>query len=189
MPRGERDTAALPHKIVLTGFMGTGKSTVGRILAHRIRFEFIDTDQVIEEMHGPIPELFERLGEDGFRDIESALVVELAARQGVVIATGGGLMLRQENADALAADSEVFCLDASVDTILGRVTSGRQLRPLIEASDNPRQTILTLLAEREDSYAQFTRVSTDGLTPSGVASLLAVKAAMATQAARRRSES
>ena len=189
MREGEQNKAALPHRIVLTGFMGTGKSTVGRILAHRIRFDFIDTDQVIEDRHGPISEIFEQLGEQRFREIESSFVTELAAMEGVVISTGGGLMLRKENADVLAADSEVFCLDATVDTILGRVTSGRQLRPLIEASDNPRETILALLAEREDSYSNYTRVSTDGLTPSGVASLLAVKAAMAAQAARRRSES
>ncbi len=189
MRDGEHEKAALPLKIVLTGFMGTGKSTVGRILAHQIRFDFVDTDQMIEEHHGPIPEIFERDGEEGFREIESSLVADLAAMEGVVIATGGGLMLREENAQALGADSQVFCLDASVDTILGRVTSGRQLRPLIEASGNPRETILSLLAEREQSYSLYTRVNTDGLTPSKVASLIAVKATMATQADRRSSES
>ncbi|MCY4663604.1 MAG: hypothetical protein OXC00_02945, partial [Acidimicrobiaceae bacterium] len=81
---------AVQKNVVLTGFMGTGKTTVGRILAEHLGFDFVDTDAVIESRAGPIPEIFERAGEPGFRELERSVARELAGRTGLVIATGGG---------------------------------------------------------------------------------------------------
>ena len=82
-----RDAA---RNLVLTGFMGTGKTTVGRILADRLGYGFVDTDEVIESRAGPIPEIFDRDGEEAFREMERSVARELSGRTGLVIATGGG---------------------------------------------------------------------------------------------------
>ena len=81
------------HNLILTGFMGTGKTTVGRLVARKLGREFVDTDLVIEERHGPIQEIFDRQGESAFRDIERTLAVELGQRKRLVIATGGRMLL------------------------------------------------------------------------------------------------
>jgi shikimate kinase len=170
--------------IVLTGFMGTGKSTAGRILAHRLRYNFIDTDVLIEERHGSIAELFDQLGEPGFRELECAIVEELSTTNRTVISTGGGMMLDESNVAKLTHGAIVFCLVAGIDEIMKRVSTGRQKRPLVDDADNPRQRVEQLLAERAPAYARFTQVNTDGMSASAVASLLAVKAATAVQMAR-----
>ena len=154
--------------IVLTGFMGTGKTTVGRRLADRLGFEFVDTDRMIEERHGPIPVLFAMHGEDKFRRLEAAVAAELAGRRRHVIATGGRLMVDPDNADVLGASGRVVCLVADVDTILARVT-GTDLatRPML-SGDDPRGRIVALLAERSSAYGRFEQVVTDGRTPDEV---------------------
>ena len=108
--------------IVLTGFMGTGKSTVGRLLAGRLGRGFVDTDGLIEARCGrTIPDLFAEKGEAAFRAWESAVAQELAQETGLVIATGGGMMLNEANAAALSHESLVICLMANPATILARV--------------------------------------------------------------------
>lgn len=166
---------AMGSNVVLTGFMGTGKSTVGRILADLLGYEFVDTDTVIEERHGPIPEIFANHGEEVFRGYEQEVAEELAQRTGLVIGTGGGLMLQRGSARALDSTGEVFCLTASVDTIVERILGQRDQdgtdRPLL-AGDNPRQTIADLLASRQEKYADYTQVETEGRTPEQVAAEL-----------------
>jgi shikimate kinase len=156
--------------IVLTGFMGTGKTTVGRILAHRLGYELVDTDVLIEARHGPIATIFRDRGEDAFRVIERELTAELADRTGLVVSTGGRLLLDPANASALGATGQVFCLVATADEILERVTSdpGRIERPLLAVAD-PGSRIRELLAERSDGYARFRQVPTGGRTPEAVA--------------------
>ena len=83
--------------LVLTGFMATGKTTVGRSLAERLGLEFVDTDLLIESMHGPISQIFEQKGEEWFRSIERGVAAELGTKTGLVIATGGRLLLDPEN--------------------------------------------------------------------------------------------
>ncbi|MGH9134897.1 MAG: shikimate kinase, partial [Ilumatobacteraceae bacterium] len=106
-------TASDSRNIVLTGFMGTGKTTVGRLLAEQLGFEFVDTDQVIEQRHGAIAEVFRVMGEDAFRRIERELAAELADRERLVISTGGRMMLDPQNVASLSRNGRVFCLVAT----------------------------------------------------------------------------
>ena len=160
----ERPTAP---NVVLTGFMGTGKTTVGRLLAERLEYEFVDTDALIEDRHGPIAEIFETSGEDEFRRIEREVAVDLATGERRVISTGGRMMLDPESADALGAVSRVFCLVASPETIAARVLSGGVVRPLLAGPD-PLARITELLAERAEGYARFEQVATDRRTPDDI---------------------
>ena len=96
--------------VVLTGFMGTGKSTIGRALARELGYEFIDTDAMIVDRYGTIAQIFEQGGEDAFRQHERNTAVELAGRSGCVISTGGRFMLDDHNAAALVPTSDVFAL-------------------------------------------------------------------------------
>lgn len=156
--------------VVLTGFMGTGKSTVGRVLAERLGREFVDTDAVIEERHGAIVSIFEQHGEDHFRDLERRLAVELAGRQGLVVATGGRFMLDESNREVLEPVARVFCLSATPPTILERLIADRSLvdRPLLSVP-NPQHRIIDLLAERAPLYARFEQVDTDSRSSDDVA--------------------
>jgi shikimate kinase len=156
--------------VVLTGFMGTGKSTVGRLLAERLGYQFVDTDSLIEAQHGPIPEIFAEHGEGTFREIEREVAAELAESTGLVISTGGRMMVDAVNADVLGRSARVFCLTASVDTILSRVapTGSVATRPMLAGPD-VRQRIGALLAERAEAYALFEQIDTEHRTPSEVA--------------------
>lgn len=152
--------APAPRNIVLTGFMGTGKSTVGRILARRLGLEHVDTDKMIERRHGPIPRIFEELGETGFRDIERAIAKELATDVGYVISTGGRFMLDPENARLLREGNRIFCLVAELDVVMERVMRRRSSRPML-AGDDPRSRVEQLMNERSAGYAAFEAVTTD----------------------------
>ena len=102
--------SAQKRNLVLTGFMGTGKTTVGRILAERLGYTFVDTDEVIESRAGPISEIFEQRGEAGFRVLERDVARELADRRGLVIATGGRMMLDPTCRACLEPAADVVCL-------------------------------------------------------------------------------
>ena len=105
------------QNVVLVGMPGCGKTTVGQQLAKRLGFAFVDTDEEIIKREGPITAIFEQHGESGFRDIESAVIREVAARQGVVIATGGGAVLRPENVSLLKENGRVYFLDRPLDAL------------------------------------------------------------------------
>ncbi|GAB4448547.1 MAG: shikimate kinase [Anaerolineae bacterium] len=169
--------------LVLTGFMGTGKTTIGRLLAGQLGYEFVDTDVLIEERQGrTIPEIFAELGEAAFRRMEAELAVELGRREGLVISTGGRLMLDPANAAALGRRGRVFCLVASPEEILRRLQSDTDHpRPLL-AGDNPGERIAALLAERAAGYGRFRQVDTSGRPPQQVAAELLALFATATQA-------
>jgi len=155
--------------IILTGFMGTGKTSVGRRLAARLQYDFIDTDDLIEERSGKtVVEIFQVDGEAVFREMEAAMARELANREGLVIATGGRLMLDRDNAALLRRNGRVFCLSAGTTEIMVRVAAdpGRH-RPLLDA-DAPRQRIETLLRRREKGYQRFPQVDTSGKTVAQV---------------------
>jgi shikimate kinase len=166
---GDAPTRAHVRNVVLTGFLGTGKSTSGRLLAGRLGATFVDTDDLIEREHGPIDRIFSDQGEAEFRRIERAVAEELSERDGLVISTGGRLMLDARNAEVLGADAHVFCLTASVDTIVARVEADRDRvdRPLLVAKD-VRARIAELLTERAEGYGQFIQVDTGGRTPAHV---------------------
>ena len=161
-----------PRNIVLVGFMGTGKTTVGRILADRRAFAFLDMDDMIVEREGkPIPRIFAEDGESHFRTTERALVRELAARSGLVIATGGGIVLNPDNVADFARTGLVVCLWAEPEAILRRVGNDAN-RPLL-ACDDKIGRIRELLAKRRPLYEAIpTRVDTTGLTPAAVSDLI-----------------
>lgn len=137
--------------IVLIGFMGTGKTTIGRLLAERLDRSFIDTDAVIEEITGKtIPQIFARDGVTRFRSEEALLVKKLAGRDSLVIATGGGMVLNPENVRLLKENGILIALTAEPEVIYQRVRNVKS-RPLLVKS-NQREAIDSLLKEREGSY-------------------------------------
>lgn len=153
--------------VVLTGFMGTGKTSVGRLLAELLEFEFVDTDEEIVEQHGPIDVIFRERGEHVFRAFERDVARQLAERDRLVISTGGRMMLDPDIAALLGAGARVFCLTASPETIAARVLDGPE-RPLL-AGPNPIARIRELLAERAAGYAVFEQVATDSQTAADIA--------------------
>ena len=156
--------------IVLIGFMGSGKSSVGRILERRTAWPRFDTDELVLARFGrPIAEIFAEFGEDKFRDVESEVVKQLPAESAAVIVTGGGIVLRQGNVDLLRRIGTLVHLEADEETLFRRV-SRRATRPLLQ-TENPRATLAELLRERLPLYrraADF-RVDTSRLTHDEVA--------------------
>jgi shikimate kinase len=139
--------------ITLIGFMGTGKTTVGRLVAEQLNFEFLDTDALIEERTGKkIADIFAQNGEPAFRQLEAQLVEELGMRTGTVISTGGGLPTNPENLVTLKNHSLVFCLWLTPEKIYERVKDQTH-RPLLHAAD-PLGKIRALLISREKFYKQ-----------------------------------
>ncbi len=155
--------------LILTGFMGSGKTCVGQAIARRLGFEFVDMDALIEARTGvTVADLFARQGEDSFRRLEAALCRELAARSGLVIATGGGALIPEENRQILGASGPVVCLGATPEELLHRL-DGAQDRPLLDVPDRVAR-ITELLAERAEAYGRIPlQVDTTGLTVAQVA--------------------
>ncbi|MBI5287028.1 MAG: 3-dehydroquinate synthase [Deltaproteobacteria bacterium] len=139
--------------IVLTGFMGTGKSSVGRRLAEELSLRFVDTDDLIEERAGlSISEIFKRFGERRFRSLEKEVIKWLSSRCNLVIATGGGAVMDEENLLNLKRNGVIICLMASPEVILARV-GNRDERPLLPENGR-KEAILKLLKEREPFYSK-----------------------------------
>ena len=163
----------LRQNIVLIGFMGSGKSSVGRLIAGRLGFQFVDTDALIVERAGmEIPEIFERDGEAHFRDLETAVLESLAHRDRCVIATGGGVVLRERNRELLEELGFVVLLTASEDVIFERVSRNAK-RPLLQ-TPNPRETVSTMLAARLPAYEATAQWTLDNSTLSHAAAAEAV---------------
>lgn len=139
--------------IALIGFMGTGKSTVGRLVAEQLKFELLDTDALIEQRSGKkITEIFAQNGEPAFRQLEAQLVQELSQRTRIVVSTGGGLPTNPANLTSLKTHALVICLWAAPEHIFARVREQTH-RPLLNDSD-PLGKIRTLLTAREQFYKQ-----------------------------------
>lgn len=162
------------RNVVLTGFMGTGKTTTGRALADELGFGFIDTDVLIEARHGSIGDLFRDRGEESFRETERQVAAELGETNGMVISTGGRMMLDPVNTRSLSHNGRVYCLVASPEQIVERVVSGADSidRPLL-AGAAPAKRVVELLTERELQYRQFAQVLTDDRRPEDVAQEIA----------------
>jgi len=138
------------HNVVLIGFMGTGKTAVGRALAARLGLAFVDTDAVVEERAGrPVARIFAEDGEERFRRLESEAVASAGDREGAVIATGGGVVLRPENMARLRRRGMVVALRAAPEAIVARVGAGAD-RPLL--GDHPEERVRRLLEERGPLY-------------------------------------
>ena len=141
------------RNLALCGFMGTGKTSVGRLVAQQLHFDFLDTDAVLEARAGKtITEVFATEGEPAFRELEKKVVHELEARRRTVISTGGGLVVNPENMESLKRHALVVCLWASPETIWSRVKN-QDHRPLLRDSE-PLEKIRSLLAQRAPFYKQ-----------------------------------
>ena len=149
----------MKKNLVLIGMPGSGKTKVGEELSRRLNMPVVDTDHMIEQEQGrSIPEIFSRDGEPAFRDMETAAVRRAAAMEGVIIATGGGMVLREENMQALAETGVIFFRNRELAAIVGENHEGR---PLI---GEDKQRIYRLYDQRiglYNKYAQFTISNTD----------------------------
>ncbi|BDU50432.1 shikimate kinase [Haliovirga abyssi] len=155
----------MKKNIVLIGYMGTGKSTIGKILSKELKMEFIDTDLLIEKnIKMSIKDIFENFGEKYFRDLESKIAKEVSKLNNKIISTGGGIVLRDENINNLKKTGMVVLLKANADTIYERVSKNSD-RPLLNV-ENPKEKINKMLIERKLNYERFKdiEIETDNKT-------------------------
>ena len=154
----------MKSNLILTGFMGTGKTSLGKLLATKLGRGFVDLDQKIEKDFGmTIAEIFDKHGEKFFRELEKKSVAEVCTRQNLVIATGGGTVKDQENIDMLKKSGVIICLTTEPEEIFNR-TERRGERPVLDGGGEERlATIKKLLAERKKFYdqADYTIDTTD----------------------------
>jgi shikimate kinase len=156
--------------VALIGFMGTGKTAVGRLLAQKLGKRFVELDALIEKKAGmPIPEIFRRYGEVRFRELEIEAVNEISPRKNIVIACGGGVVLNTINIERLRKESVIICLTASPSVILKRTALDRDGRPLLNVADRA-QEVKKLLELRRPFYARAAdiTVNTSRLNIEGV---------------------
>jgi len=154
--------------IILTGFMGTGKTYIGKLLAHRLKYKYIDTDEIIEHQTGmKIKDIFEKYGETYFRDLETKVVKKVSKLNNCVIATGGGIVLRKENMDELEKNGFIVNLKAKPETIYKRIKNNTD-RPLLNKPD-PKKEIQKLLKIRKPYYERCNlSVETDKESPEEI---------------------
>lgn len=163
------------QRIVLVGFMGTGKTVVGRRLAEKLGRRFLELDEIIEKKEGlSIREIFAKKGEAYFRKVEKGVVKEAVEKEDVVISAGGGAIVDEENFQSLKKNGIIICLEASPEVILKR-TRGLAARPLLNVPD-PKKKIEELLKKREPYYkkADFC-IETDNLNVEEVVEKVAEK--------------
>ncbi|MCE7964558.1 MAG: shikimate kinase [Nitrospira sp. NTP2] len=153
--------------IVLIGYRGTGKSTVGKALARRLHRQVVSTDaEIIKHAGLSVPDLVRQFGWSHFRDLETAVCREVAARDGLIIDTGGGAILRPENVEALRHGGTLVWLTASVETIIQRIGGDTQ-RPSLTGTKSFTEEIRDVLAERTPKYqAARRRPILDNLPPT-----------------------
>ena len=159
-----------PQNLFLVGPMGAGKSAVGRQLAKMLHLSFVDSDDEIESRTGvDIPFIFEKEGEEGFRKREAKVIDELSARDGIVLATGGGAVINPQNRNFLGARGFVVYLFTSVDQQVARTQRGRE-RPMLANGDS-REILEDLMTFRDPLYREIADliVETDGRRVNAVA--------------------
>ena len=150
----------LSENLFLIGLMGAGKTTVGKLLARHLNKQFIDSDHEIEKKTGvKINVIFELEGEDGFRTREEAIVDELTHQQGIVLATGGGVVLRKANRLTLRSRGTVVYLRANAEDLWRRTRHDRN-RPLLQ-TENPRARLQELLLQRDPLYRETAHLIMD----------------------------
>jgi shikimate kinase len=148
------------NNLFLVGLMGAGKTTIGRQLAQALGKQFIDSDHELESRTGVnIPLIFELEGEQGFRERESSIIDELTQMDNIVLATGGGAVLREDNRRCLRERGTVIYLKADVDRLLERTRKDKN-RPLLQTED-PGAKLQALLAEREPLYLELADLVVD----------------------------
>ncbi len=151
----------MKSNVALIGFMGAGKTVIGKALAKRLNRQFIEMDPLIERKAGkPIPEIFEHDGEIAFRELEIEATKEVSQEENTVIACGGGIVLNQINIDRLRQKSMIVYLTASPAVILKRVLSDGEERPLLKVA-NPTLAIRELLGYRKPFYERAADIKID----------------------------
>lgn len=155
--------------IVLAGFMGTGKTEVGKELSNILGWKLIDVDdEIVKAKRITINDIFSQLGEPAFRDIETEMIRKISGNKNVIISTGGGAVLRQENMDILREKGVIVCLTATPETILKR-TNNNDERPLLKVED-PLRKIKELLDFRKPFYKKADiMIDTENRTPRRIA--------------------
>lgn len=164
----------MPQSLILVGPMGAGKSTIGKLLASILNLPFSDSDRVIEEKTGAdIPWIFDMEGEEGFRLRETAVLADLLQDEPMVIATGGGIVMSEENRRLLKGDGVVVYLTASINQLVERTYKDKK-RPLLQV-DDPEAKIRELIALRDPLYSEVADlvVQTDRRSPKVVAQEIA----------------
>jgi len=140
--------------IILTGFMASGKTVIGKELAQRLKRKFVDTDELIEKKTGlKIEQIFSTYGEPYFRQLESEVISEVVQEDNLVIALGGGAVLREENMKNLEKNGIIINLKVKPETVFERVKKDSTIRPLLQSED-PFKRIKELLKQRELHYAR-----------------------------------
>jgi len=151
----------MKSSIALIGFMGTGKTVVGKALAEKLNKKFVEMDALIEQKAGkPIPEVFQEDGEIAFRELEIEVAKEVSQGKNQVIACGGGVVLNKINIDRLKKESVIVYLTASPEAILKRTSSDGDKRPLLQASDKA-SVIRAMLSFRQPFYEQAADITID----------------------------
>ena len=149
-------------KIILIGFMGVGKTSVGKQIARKLNFNFIDTDYEIERLtNKSIPDIFEQYGENYFRKLENSILEKFVKNEDIVMATGGGIITTKENYNILKNEEKVIFLDGSVETIINHVQNERNQRPLLKESENLSKKIEELLSIRYEKYIEVSDILID----------------------------
>ncbi len=156
--------------VILCGMMGAGKTTVGKEIAKRMGLRWYDTDEIIAHRHGKISNIFERCGEPYFRALETEIVKELSSQDGLVLSTGGGLLLKKENRELLQTGGKIIFLRASLETLENRLRADKE-RPLLQTAESLRDKLTRLLQERTSVYEQAAdyTVDVDEKTPQKIA--------------------
>lgn len=155
--------------IVLIGLMGSGKTTVGKLIAEKLKFNFIDTDELIEKQENKkISDIFAENGEEYFRKVEQDIVKTIAGQENQVISTGGGIVKNIQNIQNLKENGVLFYLSASSSVLYERLKSEKANRPLLK-TENLLETISNLLNEREEKYkmADFI-INTEDKSPKDI---------------------
>ncbi len=149
-------------RVILIGFMGVGKTSVGKKLARKLNFDFIDTDYEVEILADKtIPEIFNQYGENYFRKLENSILEKFVKNEDVVISTGGGIITTKENYNILKGEENVIFLDASVETIIRHLQNERNKRPLLKESENLNKKIEELLSSRYEKYRELSDILID----------------------------
>lgn len=148
------------NNIYLIGYRGTGKTTLGMVLAALLSKPYLDTDELIVEREGfTVPEIFASFGETRFREIESEVLSDISRLDGLVVSTGGGIVLSEENRKRLTQSGKCVWLTSSPETIISRI-AGDANRPALTASP-PREEVLSMLAAREPIYRELAFLTVD----------------------------
>ena len=158
------------YNIVFTGFMGVGKTTVSAYIANLLNREVIETDQyIVEKANMDIPSIFDKFGENYFRDLESEAVAEISKKRGVIISCGGGAVIREKNVLELKESGIIIKLTATPNTVLQRVKDSNE-RPILNGHMNT-EFIASLMEKRDNFYSNAAdiTISTDGKTVDEVA--------------------